>query len=203
MARKAPPGRDRRSWAGRLIRNILLWIVPVWLVWTVVTPAYNRFLKTAAENLLLLSESPNVSHLLMQDRHTTHIQRRDFPPSRSLVGSVRVTDLHFHLVLLAALFLAVPDVPWRERLANLAWAALIAVFFHLLLLFFWVKFVYATQLGAWSLAHYGPVSRNLFGLGKHLLDLPFKLSLPLVLWAAFYIGRMLEGLGREPERASS
>lgn len=203
MARKATPLRDRRSWAGRLIRNILLWIVPVWLVWTVLTPVYNRFLKTAAENLLLLTESPNVSNLLTQDPHTTHIRRRDFPPSRSLVGTVRVTDLHFHLVLLAALFLAVPDVPWRERLANLGWAVLISVFFHLLLLFFWVKFVYATQLGAWSLAHYGPFARNLFGLGKHLLDLPFKLSLPLVLWAAFYIRRMLEGLGREEARASS
>ncbi len=208
MARKPSPERDRRSWAGRLIRNILLWIVPVWLVWMVLTPVYNQFLKTAAENLLLLTESPNISNLLMQDQHTTHIQRRDFPPSRSLVGSVRVTDLHFHLVLLAALFLAVPVVPWRERLANLGWAVLIGVFFHLLLLFFWVKFVYATQLGAWSLAHYGPVARNLFGLGKHLLDLPFKLSLPLVLWAAFYIhrmlgGRMLEGLRREDEGASS
>lgn len=203
MARKASPPRDRRSWAGRLIRNILLWIVPVWLIWTVLTPVYNRFLKTAAENLLLLTESPNVSSLLVQDPHTTHIRRRDFPPSRSLVGTVRVTDLHFHLVLLAALFLAVPDVPWRERLANLGWAVLISVFFHLLLLFFWVKFVYATQLGSWSLAHYGPFARNLFGLGKHLLDLPFKLSLPLVLWAAFYIHRMLGGLRGEGERASS
>ena len=78
-------------------------------------------------------------------------------------------------------------MPWRERLANLGWAVLIAVFFHLLLLFFFVKFVYATQLGAWSLAHYGAFARNFFGLGKHLLDLPFKLALPLVLWAAFYI----------------
>ncbi len=200
---KPSPEKSRKSWAGRLIRNILLIILPVWLVWTVLTPGYNRFLMTAAENLLLLTESPNISNLLMQDPHTAHVQRRDFPPSRSLVGSIRVTDLHFHLVLLGALFLAVPDVPWRDRLANLGWAALISVFFHLLLLFFWVKFVYATQLGSWSVAHYGPFSRNLFGLGKHLLDLPFKLSLPLVLWAAFYIGRMMEGLraGPTPRRA--
>ena len=192
MARKAPPVQGRRNWAGRLIRNILLWIVPAGLVWLALTPLYNRILMRAGENLLLLSESPNVTDLLSQDPHTAHIRRRDFPPSRSLVGTVRVTDLHFHLVLLAALFLAVPDVPWRERLANLGWAVLISIFFHLLLLFFWVKFVYATQLGSWSVAHYGSVSRNLFGLGKHLLDLPFKLSLPLLLWSFFYIRRMLE-----------
>lgn len=191
MARKASPEPNRRNWAGRLMRNILLWIVPVWLVWVVLTPGYNRFVITAAENLLLMAESPNATDLLSQEKHTTHIRRRDFPPSRSLVGTVRVTDLHFHLVLLGALFLAVPGVPWRERLSNLAWALLISVFFHLLLLFFWVKFVYATQLGSWSVEHYGPVARNLYGMGKHLLDLPFKLSLPLILWAAFYYGRML------------
>jgi hypothetical protein len=193
----APPVVRRSSWAGRLIRNVLLWIVPVWLVWMAITPIYNRFLATAGENLLLMTESPNVTDLLVQGAHTAHVQRRDFPPSRSLVGSIRVTDLHFHLVLLATLFLAVPGVPWRERLSNLAWALLIAVVFHLLLLFFWVKFVYATQLGAWSVAHYGPFARNLFGLGKHLLDLPFKLALPLILWAGFYIGRMLEELRGE------
>jgi hypothetical protein len=197
MARPASTATVRRSWAGRLIRNILLWIVPVWLIWMALTPLYNRFLATAGENLLLMAESPNITDLLVQGPHTAHIQRRDFPPSRSLVGTIRVTDLHFHLVLLATLFLAVPGVPWRERLSNLAWAVLIAVLFHLLLLFFWVKFVYATQLGSWSVTHYGPMARNLFGLGKHLLDLPFKLSLPLVLWAAFYIGRMLEELRGE------
>ncbi len=189
--KEAPPVR-RSSWAGRLVRNILLWILPVWAVWTLATPLYNRFLATAAENVLKIAESPNVSDLLVQGAHMAHIQRLDFPPARSLVGSLRVTDVHFHLVLLVALFMGVPGVPWRQRLSNLSWALLISVFFHLLLFVFWVQFVYATQLGAWSLEHYGPFSRNLFGLGKHLLDLPFKLSLPLVLWAAFYIGRMME-----------
>jgi hypothetical protein len=197
MARPASRPPVRRSWAGRLIRNILLWIVPVWLVWMAITPVYNRFLATAAENLLLLTESPNVSDLLVQGAHMAHVQRRDFPPSRSLVGSIRVTDLHFHLVLLAALFMAVPGVPWRERLSNLSWALLISAFFHLLLLFFWVKFVYATQLGSWSVANYGPFARNLFGMSKHLLDLPFKLSLPLVLWAFFYIRRMFDEIRAE------
>ena len=196
MARTAAPAAStaarRSTWAGRLIRNILLWLVPAWLVWMLITPLYNRFLATAAENLLHMAESPNVTDLLVQGAHTAHIQRLDFPPSHSLVGTLRVTDLHFHLVLLAALFLGIPGIPWRQRMSNLSWALLISVFFHLLLLVFWVEFVYAVQMGSWSLAHYGPFARNLFGLGKHLLDLPFKLSLPLVLWAAFYIGRMLE-----------
>lgn len=180
------------SWAGRLVRNILLWLLPAWAAWMLLTPVYNRFLLTAAENLLQISESPNVTDLYPRGRHDAFIARRDFPPAKSLVQSFRVTDLHFHLVLLAALFLAVPDVPWRKRLENLGWAVLVTVFFDLFLCFFVVKATYATRLGAWSLEHYGPFARNFYGLGRHLLDLPFKLGLPLLLWSGFYLGRMME-----------
>lgn len=183
------------SWAGRLVRNVLLWTIPAWAAWMLLTPVYNRFLLTAAENLLQISESPNVTDLFPRGRHDALIVRRDFPPAKSLVQSFRVTDLHFHLVLLAALFLAVPDVPWRKRLENLGWAVLVTVFFDLFLCFFVVKATYATRLGAWSLAHYGPFARNFYGLVRHLLDLPFKLGLPLLLWAGFYLGRMLEEMG--------
>ena len=181
------------SWAGRLVRNVLLWVIPAWVVWTLLTPVYNRFLVVAAENLLQITESPNASDLYLRGKHDAFVQRRDFPPAKSLVHAFRVTDLHFHLVLLAALFLAVPDVPWGKRLENLGWAVLATVFFDLFLCFFVIKAAYATKLGAWSLAHYGPFARNAYGLVRHLLDLPFKLGLPLLLWSGFYLGRMMEG----------
>lgn len=37
---------------------------------------------------------------------------------------------------------------------------MITVFFDILVVFFRVNFVYATGLGAWSLAHYGAFARN-------------------------------------------
>jgi len=187
----------------RFVRNLALAAVPVVLVWLAITPLYDRFLIAAGENLVHFTESPDVTGLLpaVEDPHYAVILRHDFPPARERVSSLRVTDLHFHLVLLAAFFLAVPDVPWRPRLANLGWALLVAVFFHLVLVLFWVKFVYATQLGAWSLEHYGPVARNFWGLGKHLLDLPFKLAFPFVLWAAFYLPRLLPA-GNSPPPAA-
>ena len=58
-------------------------------------------------------------------------------------------------------------------------------------LLFWVKFIYTTQLGEWSAAHWSAWQINFWGLGKHLLDLPFKFSLPLLLWAGFYLREML------------
>jgi len=179
----------------RFLRNLLLWALPVAAVWMLATPFYNRFLAASGENLVNLTESPNVTDLVPapQGEGYFFILRNDFPPARRRVYSMRMTDIHFHLLLLGVLFLAVPGVRWRRRLESLGWALLVAVFFHLALVFFWVKFAYATQLGSWSLENYGAFARNFFGLGKHLLDLPFKLAFPLVLWAAFYYRELLPG----------
>jgi hypothetical protein len=182
--RAAPTGS---GWVWRLIRNALLWTIPLTLLWVLATPIYNRILLQSAGTLLHLVERPVVTDLLAKGDDDAYVVRRDFPPSRSLVYPFRVTDIHFHLLLLGALFLGVPAVPWRERLGNLAVAALITVVYDEVLVFFVVKFAYATQLGAWSLANYGPFARNFYGLAKHLLDLPFKLALPLLLWCAFYL----------------
>lgn len=185
------PAADRRAFARRFAAGMALWLVPVALVWALATPFYNRFLTRATENLLRLAESPNVTRLAVTRTHYFLITRTDFPPSRGQVSSVRVTDTHFPLVMLGAFFLAVPGVGLRRRLGALGWAALISAFFHIVSLFFWVKFVYATQLGDWSAEHYGPWGQNFWGLGKHLLDLPFKFALPLILWAAFYLRLLL------------
>jgi hypothetical protein len=182
--------RDAAGWSLRFARNVVLWLIPAWLAWLLVSPFYDRFLAAAGQNLLHATESPNATRLLV-DGLDIVITRSDFPPARANVAGLRATDLHFDLILLAALFLAVPGVAWRERLANLGWALLIAVLFHLLLLFLWVKSVYANQLGDWSAAHYGALARNVYGLGKHMLDLGFKFALPLLLWSAFYLRRLL------------
>ena len=177
----------------RFLRNLLLAVLPVYAVWALATPLYDRVLVAGGQAVVRLAESPNVTRLLpaYQDPHYAWIDRLDFPPARRRVHSFRVTDLHFHLVLLGALFLAVPGISWRERLGALGWALLAAFGFHLVLVLFWVKFVYATQLGAWSAEHYGAFARNFWGLGKHLLDLPVKLALPFALWAAFHLRRLL------------
>jgi len=188
-----------RSWGLLFIRNALLWLLPVAALWLAATPLYNSFLLKSAENVAHLTESPDVTDLLRKDTHFAYVSRRDFPPAKSLVHSFRVTDAHFHLVLLGALFLAVPGVPWKKKLENLAWALLITAFFDILLVFSYVKFAYTTQLGAWSLAHYGPFARNFWGLFKHLLDLPFKLALPFLLWAGFYVGTLLREIRPKAE----
>src|SRR6185295_16626464 len=137
----APPKTPQRSWALLFIRNCLLWLLPAALLWALVTPFYNQFLLTSGENLVHLTESPNVTDLVRRDSDFAYVSRLDFPPSKSLVHSFRVTDVHFTLVMLIALFLAVPRLSWRRRLENLGWALLATVFFDIVLVFFRVKFV--------------------------------------------------------------
>jgi hypothetical protein len=189
------------GWAWRLLRNVLLWLLPAWAAWALVTPLYNGFLLAAAQGAVHLTERPDVTALYRHpdSLHDAYIARLDFPPARRLVKPFRVSDAHFHLVLAAALFLAVPGVPWRERLRNLGWALLATACFDVLLLFLQVKTVYATALGPWSQSHYGPFARNLYGLAWHLFDLPFKLALPFALWAGFYLRLVLAATA--PEKA--
>ncbi|HEY9421987.1 MAG TPA: hypothetical protein VIW92_11280 [Thermoanaerobaculia bacterium] len=196
----AVPKAQPRSWPLLLIRNALLWLLPVALLWALAAPVYNWFLLISAENLCHWTESPNVTDLLRRDEHFAFISRRDFPPAKSLVHSFRATDVHFHLVIMGALFLAVPGVAWRRRLENLGWALLATIFYDIFLIFFYVKAEYAAGLGDWSLRHYGPFARNFYALAKHLLDLPFKLALPFLLWAGFYLRDLMDSLRSPAER---
>ena len=103
------------SWSGRFTLGVALWLIPVAIVWMLLTPFYNKFLTAAAENLVRLTESPNVTRLLEHDKHHLLITRTDVPNKRGFLESVRTTDVHFPLVMLGAFFLAVPRVPWRRR----------------------------------------------------------------------------------------
>jgi len=189
--RRASSGRRQSTWSLRFARNVLLWLLPVVLIWLLITPFYNRFLTRSTENLVRLVESPAVTRLLVHDRHHFLITRTDVPASRGSLGSVNVSNTHFPLIMLGAFFLAVPGAGWRSRLGRLGWALLIAVFFHIISLCFWVQFIYATQLGSWSVEHYPTWQQNFWGLGKHLLDLPLKFALPVGLWAAFYLRHLM------------
>jgi hypothetical protein len=195
----------------RFLRDVALWLVPSVLLWIAITPFYNRFLMESAETLVRLTERPAVTHLYpapksetraRQPVHYLVIMRDDHQaPAKGFLYSVRTTDLHFPFVYLWALFMAVPGVPWATRLARCGWATLIHVFFHVVLLVFWVKFAYATQLGDWSLAHYDVFGQTFWGLGKHVLDLPFKFGLPLILWAGFYFDWLTGEPAALPARA--
>lgn len=180
------------------MRRGLLALPPAFAVWWVLTPAYNVFLVHGGETLMRLTERPAMTQIYLETTHRAALTRGDLLHRTGFIYGFRMTDIHFHVILILALFLAVPDLPWRERLPHLGWALLLAVCFHLLLIVFIAKSVYATQLGAWSLERYGAFARNFYGLGRHLLDLPVKLGLPFALWAYFYLDRLPRADARRP-----
>lgn len=161
MASRSGAGKvTTRSWPSRLVRNLLLWVLPAVLFWMLLTPFYNRFLALAGEQLTRLFEFPAVTRLYVQDSHSLLVTRSDVSGKDGFIYKFRLTDVHFNLILTLAFFLAVPAVESRRRAENLGWALLISVLFHILVLFFIVKFVYSTQLGSWSNAHYGAFAQN-------------------------------------------
>ena len=196
----AEPRPQRRAWALRLARNLVITAPIAMMLWLLVSPFLSLFVVKAAERVTRLAERPSVTRIELSKGEDALISRADTRAGGRLPYGVRVTDIHFPLVLLIAIFLATPDVSAGERFANLGYALLIIMFFFIIDLFFWVKFAYATQLGAWSAAHYGPFARNFWGLGKHVLDLPVKLALPFAMWAAFYLRELTGELFGEADR---
>jgi len=193
---------ERLDFARRLTRNALLWILPVALVWLVATPVYNRFLAAAGEIVLHGGESPNTSRLYVRDSHILRIVRTDIGGGQNTLHETRLSDFHFDWILLGVLFLATPAVPPARRARALAWSAAAMLVFHLLLLVFYVESTYATGLGDWSARHYGALARNFWGLGEHLLDLPFKFALPFALWMTFHSDRLRGPEPPAPRRRS-
>ncbi|MEM8930090.1 MAG: hypothetical protein AAGE94_02880 [Acidobacteriota bacterium] len=199
--RDAPQDEPRSTrWATRLARNAVLWLIPVAVAWVLASPYYNIFLTRATENAVRLTESPSVSRLLTEGRHHFVVLRTDLPTASGFLGSVRVTDTHFPVMLMSILFLAVPGVALRRRAESLSMALILSAIFHIIALVLRVKFIYATQLGDWSLEHYGPFARNAWGLAKHLADLPFKFGVPVALWASFFLGDLLDAQRRPAGR---
>jgi len=194
---KSTATASRRDFARVFLGYFLFWTPSVLVVWFFLTPAYNLFLVRTTETLLHAAESPNVTRLTPYKKHHVVVTRTDLSTAKGKLTTIKVTDVHFPLILLGAFFLAVPGRPLPKRLAFLGWAVLIACGVHLLTLFCQVKSFYANGLGEWSTAHYGEFGRNFWGLSQHLLNIPVKLALPFVLWAAFYLDVLL------PESSSS
>lgn len=190
---------NESDWFGRLVRGLTLWLPATFAVWWLLVPLYNPFVAEAGESLARLTEQPSVTTVQMRDRHYALVDRVD-APSRSLPYAVRLTDIHYPTVLFAALCLAVPGAPWKRRLGALGTGLVFLAVFHVVDFFFWIEFVYATQLGSWSLQQFGPWARNAYGLGKHVLDLPVKLGLPLMLWVVSFWPEIAgdSGLGAVP-----
>ena len=150
------------------------------LLWTAAFPAYGRFLAGAAEPVLRALERPAATRLYAEERRLV-VDRADFA-SRSERPSLPVDDLTFNVILFLALAATRPRL-LRDRglVAILAGLGILAVT-QVAAVVVAVKALYATQLGAWSAAVYGPVARNVWAGLSHFYRLAGCWAIAFVLW---------------------
>lgn len=108
------------------------------------------------------------------------VERSDFSP-RSPRPIIRASDMTFNIVLLFALFAI--GTTFRDRNVGRFVIALgLLLLMHVLFLFVRVKAIYALQLGAWSLANHGVISRNVWGFLDHFYRVVGMYALAFGLW---------------------
>ncbi len=172
----------------RFLLRFFLYLIPTTLVWWLALPFYNHFLIKATERVIRFTEDPPVTKLLIFGKHQFLVTRSDYSTPRGYIRSYWATNVHFHLLLLIPLCLATDPkkYPLSYRIEAVLWVIIASAFFHIILLFLKVKFVYATQLGEWSANNYSLIAQNLYGITKHVMDLAIKFAWPLALWVLFF-----------------
>ncbi|HEX9287382.1 MAG TPA: hypothetical protein VF999_08970 [Thermoanaerobaculia bacterium] len=168
---------------GRAVLRALVAFLLALAFWFGFSRPYERGIAAGAQALTNLFESPDVTRLQPSNGEIL-LDRRDFPPGSARPG-LPGPDLHFNFVLLVTLF-ALDRKPLRGGHVGrflLAAAALFLV--HVLALVFQVHSVYATSLGAWSEATYGPVARNFWAAGFHFYQIAGRFAAPFALWWLF------------------
>ncbi len=191
-----PAGYSPLSWRAAL-RGLVGFLLAL-AFWFGFSRAYETTLAAGGETVSNIFESPDVTRLDAKGGEIL-LDRRDFPP-RSARPGLSGPDIHFNFVLLVALF-ALDPRPFRgAHIARFLAAAAALWLIHVIALVFQVHSVYATALGAWSLANYGPAARNFWAAGWHFYLIAGRFAAPFALW--WLLGRREEeaALEKSPAR---
>ena len=176
---------------GRLLIRIAAGFAIGLALWLALAPAYERGVAAAAEAILRTAERPAVTRLQAKGGEIL-VDRADFPPAAPRPG-LPAADLHFNVVILAALLAA--TAPIRPGRIGIALLALFAV--HVLALCCQVESLYATRLGPWSEANYGAFARNFWATAFHGYQIAGRFAAPFAIW--WPLGGS-EAMGRGEER---
>ncbi|HEX7616201.1 MAG TPA: hypothetical protein VF554_13125 [Thermoanaerobaculia bacterium] len=164
----------------KLALRVLLGFVAGLALWWSATPAYNRLLAGMAEGAIRAFERPRATRLYADDRRLV-IDRADFP-STSDRPSLPVDDLTFDVILFLSLAATTRGLSRDRAMKGIALSCCVLFALHVLAVVANVEAFYATRLGAWSAAHYGPVSRNLWATAEHFWRFVGCYAAAFLLW---------------------
>ncbi len=149
-------------------------------LWWFLTPAYDRLLAGVAEGAVRLLERPRATRLYADERRLV-IDRADFP-STSDRPSLPLDDLTFDVILFLSLAATTKGLFRDRAVRGLAFGMLALFVLHTAAVVVSVEAFYATRLGAWSEAHYGAVSRNVWATAVHFWRFVGCYAAPFLLW---------------------
>ncbi len=178
--RAEPPARAFRKVDGRAALRLAAGFAAGLAFWFAFSAPYERGLASAAEVLLRLFESPAVTTLSASDGEIW-VERSDFPPASPRPG-LPAADIDFNFAQLTALFALTPRPLGARRFGRFWLAAAALAVIHVLALVCQVESLYATSLGPWSEAHYGPIARNLWAAAFHFYLVAGRFAAPFALW---------------------
>lgn len=163
-----------------LVARVLPGFLAGLALWWMATPVYNSLLGGAAEGAIRVFERPRVTRLYADDRRLV-IDRADFP-STSDRPSLPADDLTFDVILFLALAATAKGL-FRDRvIRGIALSCGVLFLLHVLAVVASVEALYATQLGAWSAAHYGAFSRNVWATAAHFWRFVGCYAAAFLLW---------------------
>ncbi len=197
MTKKNPPVDPCRSFLRRLPLTLLAGM----LVWLMVRPVLDVAVCALTETLIRAFEYPRVTRLVAIN-HGAEVRRSDFHTA-SGVHTQALTEIHFNIIVLLALSLALSRPFGRKRLERLFMAASLLYLTQVLTLLFHVKYLYATALGEWSFQNYSRLAREFFGFCRYFSDLPGRFSFPFLLWLGFNWDQVAVILGNQASREST
>jgi hypothetical protein len=171
--------RPRIAAAGRLAAGFALGLA----VWAGFRAPYERLLAASGEAIARAFERPPVTRLAASEGEIL-VERSDFPPAAARPG-LPAADLHFNFVLLAALFALDRRPLETARVAAFAKAAALLFALQVAALTLQVRSLYATGLGDWSAARYGPFARNAWAGAFHFYAIAGRFAAPFALWWFF------------------
>jgi hypothetical protein len=169
---------------GGFLKRLPLAAAAAVIVWVVTRPFYDPLLCAGTQVLGRVFEYPGASVVTLQGGNAL-LGRNDMRVDSAWLR-FPLSQIHFNLVPMLALVLALPHPfargGWKRLLAALA----ILGASHVLSLLWQLKCMEAFSMGPWSRAVYSDLDRNVLGALRYFFDIPVTFALPLLLWVGAY-----------------
>jgi hypothetical protein len=183
--------------AKRLFLRFFLFLILGLIFWGIFQASYSDLLVSTSQRILSWLEKSERTSLRIE-RGVIYIiplgpgaggkEKADF-----LKQGLFAMSLHYNSVILFTLFLLIPGIHPGRRVLSLIAGLLLLFLTQVSSLLIQVGYLYADQLGQYSVAHYEPWQRTICGFLKQFFTIG-KFSFPFAIWMGFMYKEIMADL---------